>query len=385
MMVMKRVSLFLSAVLAILSCTPQDSKYKEFYDAAYSVDYPQKASNLVGEPGYLCAYLSWDAPVSPTCTHAKVYWNFKRDSLEVDYAVPGVISDARVSVKVENLEEADYTFDVYVFDRVGNRSLVSEVLVSPRGPSILEGEIGRPVMGAVISEIDACVVINWGDAAENVLLSEIKYLAANGELKVLQVPLTERSTTLEDIDMSSENIEYRSAVTIPDFDGPIYLDWRSADLFLDPDYAENPGPGTEFITCRDRKNETITIDSDHPGLFEILCQTAAPEFYTNALENPKQGTVLVFQYKQLYASTTAKMYFFDKGGKLNTSRAIDLDFSSFTYGVDKWSVAVIDMTDAFSKHSWAGNEGDFVRIDLKTKANNVITIRNAHLRPQRND
>ena len=115
--------------MALWACKPQDLIYKDMYEAANKVDYPQKASNLVAEAGYLSVQLSWDAPVSPTCTEAMVYWNSHEDSLKVNLTDPKYNDGQRINVSFPGLEEDDYVFEVYIMNKAGYRSVKSEVMV----------------------------------------------------------------------------------------------------------------------------------------------------------------------------------------------------------------------------------------------------------------
>ncbi len=378
---MKKALAIILAVWAVCTCTPQDASYIEYYNKAYKADYPQKAANLTGEAGYLRAILSWDAPVSPTSTQAIIYWNFEKDSLLVDLKNPAVIKDSRVCVSIENLEETDYTFDVFIIDIAGSRSLVNEVLVAPKGPDYVHELTARTISSAVLSEIDAAGVVNWGDKTRSLVFSELKYTDNKGAEKILKVDPSDLSVVISDMDMTNlSDFAYRSVFLTSECIDTLRSVWVNGSWVKDPDYSLTLGEGVECITFRTRKNGTVTPDADDPNMFVIECTTSATSFYANELQGNIQGSVLVFQYKQTLASSSTKIYLVDKGGSVDAKRLHSLDLSKFAYGDDRWHVAVVDMYDTFTKYLYAGNPGDYARIDMTTTAGNVITIRNAHFR-----
>ena len=98
---MKKIICYAILLIPLLwACTPQDVIYRDYYDLAYPVNYPQKATNLKGYPGYLKARIVWDAPVSPTCIEAVIYWNNKNDSLKISLKDPVFRDEAGICVDI---------------------------------------------------------------------------------------------------------------------------------------------------------------------------------------------------------------------------------------------------------------------------------------------
>ena len=54
-----------------------------------------------------------------------VYWNLGANSQE--FTFPEEYTDGMISVSLENLEEGNYTYEIYTFDASGNRSIVYEI------------------------------------------------------------------------------------------------------------------------------------------------------------------------------------------------------------------------------------------------------------------
>jgi hypothetical protein len=54
-----------------------------------------------------------------------VYWNLGANSQE--FTFPEEYTDGMISVSLDNLEEGNYTYEIYTFDASGNRSIVYEI------------------------------------------------------------------------------------------------------------------------------------------------------------------------------------------------------------------------------------------------------------------
>lgn len=372
------------AVAALAACKPQDAIYQDLYNQAYKANYPQMAANLAGEAGYLCAYLYWDIPVSPTCTEAVIYWDFKKDSLKISLSDPQYNIGDCIRVKIDGLEEKDYTFDVYTIDTEGSRSLPSEVLISPKGPDYAATLSGRNVLGAVVSEINGAGVVNWDARSKVSPFSEIRYKDASSREKTVVVEPSESSTVLRDINLSDPSpIEYRSVFVTDACADTLYSAWTQKAWFVDPDYASTVAPGTYCLSFTQRKNVTVTRDAVNPNQFVFECTDAAPSIFVDAITEPVTKPILVYQYKQTLNSSSTKVYWVDKGGSVGSRRYSSLAFTDHASGSDEWSVAIFDMEAFWTTHLWSGNVGDYARLDMSTTAGNVITIRNVHFRDRR--
>ena len=381
---MKKLIIIISVAIATLAaCTSQDAIYKDLYWQAYKTDYPQAPTGLDGAPGYLCAYLSWLAPVSPSCTEAVICWNFNKDSLKISLSDPQYNFNDTIRVRIDNLEETDYTFDVYTIDRAGNRSIASETLVSPKGAGYIKSLNGKSVNSAVVSEINEAGVLNWGDRYKNSPYSELRYQNSLHVEKTIKVPASENTTILDDIDfVNPADIEYRSVFFTSECLDTLHSEWTKQSWFVDPDYAKALPEGTPCVGFTLRKNGTVTRDPEDPNQYLFVCQPTL-SVNVNALTEPLTKSVFVFQYKQTSASTSVKVYWIDSGGSASSSRATTINLKTHAYGTDEWSVAVINLADYWATHAWNGNVGDKARLDFTTTDGNQITIRNAHFRDKR--
>src|SRR3546814_10319167 len=72
---------FCAAILA--SCGEMDEIHRDFYEDG-EIIYPGKADSLKAYPGRYRLGLSWLILADPKATRAKIFWNNRQDSLEMD-------------------------------------------------------------------------------------------------------------------------------------------------------------------------------------------------------------------------------------------------------------------------------------------------------------
>lgn len=111
------VAVLLSA--AVSSCTKSDD-YKEFLESGPQI-YPAKIDSLKVSTGRYRAGLSWIISSDPSVVKARIYWNNRSDSMDV--AIDAAQRPDTVKAIVAGLEEKPYTFEVFTFNKQGNRSI----------------------------------------------------------------------------------------------------------------------------------------------------------------------------------------------------------------------------------------------------------------------
>ena len=271
-----------------------------------------------------------------------------------------------------------------MLDSEGSRSLPSQVLVSPKGPSYLAGLKGRDVTNAVISEINNAAEVILGRVSKDLTYSEFRYVSVNGGQKTIHVDPSVDQLLIDDLSLAAPGeYEYRSVFVTEDCIDPLYSDWTSGAWYKDPDYAETVSDDVECLTFRSRKGATLEGDSENPYLFYLNCTTNAPSLYVNELNSQIEGPILVFQYKQILPSGDTKVLWVDAGGTYSGQRSSLLDFSKLVHGSEKWNVAVIDMSEMISSSKWEGKRGDWSLLNISTTTGNQVTIRNVHFRAKR--
>lgn len=125
---------------AISSCTKSDD-YKKFLESGPQI-FPAKVDSLKVSTGRYRVGLSWIIASDPSVTGARIYWNNRSDSMDV--AIDAAGRPDTVKTIVSGLEEKPYTFEVFTFNKQGNRS------------------IGVSASGRSLGERYEEALLNWG-------------------------------------------------------------------------------------------------------------------------------------------------------------------------------------------------------------------------------
>lgn len=206
---MKKISNFIAvsaiSLLSLSACDKQDDTYRQ-YIVPGGYNYPAKASSVSARSGYQRVDISWATPLDPAVKSVKVYWDSKRDSAEVSYAdaVNGM-----VTAHINGLEERSYTFEIVNFDSNGNRSLASEITVSPYGDGWLSTHAERRVYSAVMKGNDALLTL--GTPVDEMVFTRFRYKNKDGQVVVSDpVPMDSVDVRLADA-LKGKYFEYQSA------------------------------------------------------------------------------------------------------------------------------------------------------------------------------
>ena len=98
-----------------------DDTYRHFLEGG-KIKYAGKADSVEVIPGYNRLALTWHKSSDPSVSRAKIYWNNRNDSMEVNIDR----TQDLITVPLENMPEGNYSFEIATFDDEGNRSVVVE-------------------------------------------------------------------------------------------------------------------------------------------------------------------------------------------------------------------------------------------------------------------
>lgn len=199
------IALSVSALSMFIACDKQDDTYSQ-YIVPGGYNYPAKATEVTAQAGYYRVDVSWATPLDPAVKSVKLYWDSKRDSMTVNYAdaVDGI-----VTAHVSGLEERSYTFSIVNFDANGNKSLASEVTVSPYGNGWLSTHAERKVYSAVMKGEDA--LLSLGTPVDEMVYTKFRFKNSEGQVVESDpIPMDSTDVYLTDA-MKGKYFEYQSA------------------------------------------------------------------------------------------------------------------------------------------------------------------------------
>ena len=187
---MKKIYFISIAILAsLVACTTQDDVYKAYVVEGGHI-YPAKAVNVQTVAGYQRVSIKWEKPKDPSVINSKLFWNSRRDSVEVAYDAEG-----KASYTVTGLEDRSYTFYIVNYDKHGNKSLDVEITANPYGANWLISHSERNVSGRYYEDGDSTVLV-FTKATYEMVSTRVAYMNTSGKVVEYPEPLLPGQDTI---------------------------------------------------------------------------------------------------------------------------------------------------------------------------------------------
>lgn len=122
MRLFKNFALVFLFIGTLASCDGMDATYKEFIEEGPIV-YIGKVDSLKAYAGRNRAMLEWQKLLDPRAKTAKIFWENRTRSTELQLTDKAGLTQ----VIVKDLAEGSYVFEVCTYDTHGNSSIMSEV------------------------------------------------------------------------------------------------------------------------------------------------------------------------------------------------------------------------------------------------------------------
>ena len=212
--------LFISSIL--VSCTKMDHFYKDYI---ISRTFTGKPDSIWIQPGHNRVQISWLTPKDPAAKDVVVYWNSGADSVKVP--IDRTVDTARLII--DNLEETDYSFNAYMKDDVGNRSVVME-LNTPVYGDIFQSTVREREANHTAIFPDSTVIIWNALQSDTFYGNEIEYTDNAGNTKTAFAPANAVTTTLKDVN-NSKPVSIRTVfLPEPNAVDAFYAEDKTVDL-----------------------------------------------------------------------------------------------------------------------------------------------------------
>ena len=186
----------------LISCDGMDATYKEFIGEGPIV-YIGKVDSLKSYAGRNRAMLEWQKLLDPRAKTAKIFWENRTKSTEVELTDKASLTQ----VVIKDLAEGSYVFEVCTYDDYGNSSIMSEVPCTVYGDVYERLLFNTKLKTATVKE--GVLTLTFAASLEATFFgSEITYTSTEGGKKtvVLEAPATQ----IEIDDFAGGNVVYRS-------------------------------------------------------------------------------------------------------------------------------------------------------------------------------
>lgn len=239
---------FILVLFCLGACTKMNDTYHKFWENGEKI-YPASPDSLSAFSGRNRVELSWLIIGDPSLTKAIIYWNNETDSLVMPIKSASSGSADTMKVILDNLPEGAYSFDIYTYDKYGNRSVVGNVVGKVYGDSYASSLLTRIVDNN--SFLDDTLHIEWGDAADASSLGvELRYTDMSGIVRTRLVKADADTTVIPGFDLSASHYFTYRTLFLPDS--------TAIDTFYTKyDSVRVLGPRTDLSTA----GWTVTVSS----------------------------------------------------------------------------------------------------------------------------
>ncbi len=213
-------------VLALFnSCKKMDDIYREFYEKGETV-YVGKADSIKVKGGRERVELSWLLLSDPKVTGYKVYWNNRKDSVQNSVIKTAGIDT--VKLLLSNMPEDIYLFEIYMFDKDRNSSILSSTIGKSYGQFYQNSILNRTFKSS--RRITAGAEITWTAAAQDLLFVDLSYIDKSGNTISKLLSRSVEVDTLYNIPVRG-TFQYRSAyIPEPNALDTFYTNYRTVTL-----------------------------------------------------------------------------------------------------------------------------------------------------------
>lgn len=178
----------------LYSCDGMNSLHQEYIDSGEKI-YAARIDSSVIRSGYKRQQLDLFF-LAQRIERGKITWNFKEDSVEVEFPAPG---KEPFSVSLPDMQEGDYTYELITYDKYGNTSIPMELIGKVYGDNYREGLVNKRIesMHLLSDDNEVATMLKWR-RSENSVGVNLSYTNNQGDKVTLFVPETEEETILTD-------------------------------------------------------------------------------------------------------------------------------------------------------------------------------------------
>lgn len=328
-------------------------------------------SNVTTEPFIGSVTLTFKAPSTDNYYYTLVtYQNSKGETAHKKVSRFDVDSSTGLTSTViggfTDTNEHQFVLSACSYD--GHSSSEVSVKGTPEGISTAKDY----VMGTVsVVPAEGAALITWTNKSGVAVNLLVTYKDKNDNLKT--VTFNAQSSGSSAIDIVKTTDITIAAQNVDDQSKSSEKTWTIIPKINPDDMIYD---GVDYLTLNTGGLNQINLSQDNPdNLYEYTIVTTGGDPYIPSfgLKAAKVGNVLKFRYKatQMF---TLELFWCNKGGGPAGGRSTTVDVPA----ADTWTTFTHDYTDAMSTYNWAGNAGDFLRMDWGSNSGVTIHVRNIH-------
>jgi len=201
---------FIAVSLLIASCGKIDD-YKKFTDGKLII-YPGKPDSLRVYSGRNRALVKFLIISDPNVVKATIYWNNRENKQDVNISRGKGVDT--ISALISPLQEGNYTFEVYTFDKNGNKSVATLKQGATYGDVYEKSLLNRVLESVVYQPSNGSTTLNWRPSATGTVAVALTYTTLSGATKSRRVDNNTTQVVLADHNPET-SIQYKT-LFLPD-------------------------------------------------------------------------------------------------------------------------------------------------------------------------
>lgn len=201
---------FIAIAILMASCSKMD-EYKKFTDGKLIV-YPGKADSLRVQSGRNRALVRFLLISDPNIVKASIFWNNKANHQDVSITRGKGIDT--IKAMVSPLPEGNYSFEVFTYDKSGNKSVAALKQGATYGEVFEKSLLNRILESVVYQPSSGTTFLNWRASDAGSVGVDITYTNVNGKVTTKRVAKDATQTVLTDQNPGTD-LQYRT-LFLPD-------------------------------------------------------------------------------------------------------------------------------------------------------------------------
>ena len=168
--------------VGLFACSKMDDTYDDFISNGEIV-YIAKVDSAKVYPGNTRMDLSMLLTADPRISKVKVLWDAGGQPDSTEKAVQRTADIDTVRFSFNKLAEGTYTFYIYTYDKVGHRSVKTDVIGTVYGEKYIAQLVNRAIKNGTYDDIAKTATVKWFGVGTDVIGEEISYTDASGTLR----------------------------------------------------------------------------------------------------------------------------------------------------------------------------------------------------------
>lgn len=207
--VMKELFKILSilSIVFFVSCSDYVD-YEKDHTNGEEIRYAGKANDPAYFAGHNRIEVKYVLGPDPNINKSVIYWNLRADSITVSINRAELANDTITRI-IEGLPENTYSFEIYNYDKFGNKSVPTYLTAKSYGNKYIANLYDRNVTSYEAASLGGDLKINWGDSVMKSVGVRVEYMNQDDKKVEKFVENTETSTILEEVNMEKP-IKYQT-------------------------------------------------------------------------------------------------------------------------------------------------------------------------------